>query len=74
MVSSWGRSEKIVIYVMLCSFRYYFEESKQNMIALLPCFLKKLTPWKETPVTHWFLSGIQLLAKTQFLPVKIQCY
>lgn len=37
MVSSWGCSEKIVIYAKLCSFQDYFAESKQNMIALLPC-------------------------------------
>lgn len=44
------------------------------MIALLLGFKKKFNPMGETPATHWywFLSSLQHLVKTQFLPVIIQ--
>lgn len=59
---------------MLWGFPHYFTEQKQSVIALLLGFKKKFNPMGETPATHWywFLSSLQLLVKTQFLPVIIQ--
>ena len=65
-----------MIQAIFWSLVHYFMESKQNMIALCLGLQTFLTPWGETPTTHWywFLSNLQLLVKNQFLPVIHWCH